>query len=680
MCTHIEKRTNIKNICDTHSVEYTEDIHRVELRNRLIDMCREIIKCEEKLQRNILWDLSDQLALRYLVEKIEVMPYFQILQTLNSILQNGILIISIENDVAWSKVIRILLDVIKLEEKVFETDSVIASWHVRQYIVGTSAQYLQEKGYRFSVSNNRIISEDYKKIANYIESEVKSLGGVNVAERIFFLLQRFYIPNQKRFVITRNKTSFNTERKTNSHYPFGYLLQISLKNFVKYNHADSKQFERRLSELLKLSHAYVSTMDIQDYSMYGNMFFDLEKIVYYLQDNILYDHVIAFAQWNPDYIPTVIEGLLTDLLEGATISLKLSFKLIDFVLLTQKLLERGATSNLLKINRFEIYTSLTGVKTESIDEMLKLLSHKRKAINRNYSLPTDVSNFSQKPLIQLNTNEFLLLNPSLCAFSFYEAIANKIRSLYPRLNDELGHQIESYVIKLMKSKGIDCKSGFYSENSECDIVIETNERIVFIEMKMKPLTRKTIAGDGVNLFVDLSKGLIASQKQLGAHELYLRKNGRIVLRQEHSPKKSRDKEQVVIEHKNRIIERVSVVFTEYGFITDKQVVSAILETVTVGDVHTDDPTREHELNDLKKTVHSLREQSEQLKNYNTFEQRKPPYFDCALFSLQQILMIIMDSNSTDSFVENLLCTKHVSMSTNDFYFEYGEWGRIKHLT
>lgn len=279
----------------------------------------------------------------------------------------------------------------------------------------------------------------------------------------------------------------------------------------------------------------------------------------------------------------------------------------------------------------------------------------------------------------MKDDEFVIVNPSFCAFSFYETISNSIRNVYSGFNSEVGYELEKYIMRMMTSKGIDCKTGFYSNDNECDIVIETEDKVVFIEVKMKPLTRKAIAGDGVNLFVDLSRSLIASQKQLGTHELYLLQNRKIALRQDHSLKKSKNKKQVVIEHKNRKIERVSVGFTEYGFITDRQVVAAILETVTIGSVHSDDPKREHELNDLHQAAQVLQKQSEKLMDYKS-EYSQNEYFDCAFFTLQQLLMIINDSNSTDSFVENLLTTKYSTMSTNDFYYEYDEWRRIRKMS
>lgn len=667
---------DLEKICKRHFIEYTITMPPLELRKNLISQCQQIIKSEEQFPRNILRDLADHFVLKNLVENMDIQPYFQILRTLNNILQNGIMIISMENESAWNKIITIIMDVIQLEKEQFDLDKEINRMHVRQYVVGESAQYLKSKGYRFQISNNGIVTEDYVKIAYEIESLVINLGGVNVAKKIFAILHRFYSPRQNRYHIIRNTASIHNNRM-NSQYPFGYLLQLCVKNFVNYNVKNNHLFEERFAELLKLSQAYISIMDIQDYSMFRNMFFNLEKIAYYLQNNVLYDHIIAFEQWNPEYIPSLIKGLLIKFFDDSSIENTLSFSLDEFVTVTKNILKSGSNQNFVRINRNELYARIPEVKSKTIDDILALISYKRKTINKKYLLPTDVSDFNKKPLIQINNDEFVFINSSFCSFAFFEAISNSIRKVYSNFDGELGYEIEEYIKLKLNQKGIKYKTGFYGDNQECDIVIENTDRVVFIEVKKKPLTRSAMAGDSVDLFVDLSRSLIASQKQLGRHEIYLREKGEIVLRKYRSKKKSREEKQEVIKHQDRIIERVSIGFTEYGFLTDRQTVSAIMETITTASVHSTDPKREDELNSLNETRQALQSQSEQLINYHDSNDPVQLYFDCAFFSLQQLLMIMDNSDSTDSFLENLMLTKHVTMSTNDLYKEYEYWRKIR---
>ena len=672
-----EENIDLEKICERHSIEYNNTMFPYKLREILINQCKEILGSKEQFSRNNLRDLADHLVLKYLVENMDIQPYFQILRSLNNILQNGIMIVSMENELVWNKIICSIMDIIKLEEEQFDLDNEIRKMHAREYIVGKSAQYLKGKGYRMSVSNNRIVTEDFVKIAQDIESLVISLGGVNVAERLFEMLQPFYDPKQKRYQIIRNTVTLNRP-VVNSQYPFGYLIQLCVKNFVKYNDS-GRQFEKHFKELLKLSQAFISIMDIQDYTMYRNMFFDFEKIASYLQNNILYDHAIAFEQWNPDYIPSLIKGLLTKFFDETSIANRFCFDLNDFVNISEKILKRGLNKNLIRLNRNQLYAQFPEIDSKTIDGILTLISHKRKKINKNYTLPTDISDFNKKPLIQINEDEFVLINPSFCSFAFFESISQAIRKVYPNFDGELGYELENYIKSKMDQKNIEYKTGFYGDNQQCDIVIETEERVVFIEVKKKPLTRGAMAGDCVNLFVDLSKSLIASQKQLGAHEIYLREKGEIVLRKCHSKKKSRNEKHEVIKYKNRIIDRVSIGFTEYGFLTDKLVVSAVLETVTMGSIHSIDPKREHELEQLNGTAQAIQKQAKLIGNQNSTQPKQQLYFDCAFFSLQQLLMLIDDSHSTDSFVENLMLTKHVTMGTNDFYYEYESLRRRRNV-
>ena len=55
---------------------------------------------------------------------------------------------------------------------------------------------------------------------------------------------------------------------------------------------------------------------------------------------------------------------------------------------------------------------------------------------------------------------------------------------------------------------------------ECDVVIEDENNIVFIEIKKKALTSASRAGDDIKLIIDLSNSILDAHLQTGQHELF----------------------------------------------------------------------------------------------------------------------------------------------------------------
>jgi hypothetical protein len=47
-----------------------------------------------------------------------------------------------------------------------------------------------------------------------------------------------------------------------------------------------------------------------------------------------------------------------------------------------------------------------------------------------------------------------------------------------------------------------------------------------------------------------------------------------------------------------------------------------------------------------------------------------PFFNCNFLSLQQLLTIIKDSNTKEDFINKVNSTRHLTMGTCNFYYEY----------
>lgn len=171
----------------------------------------------------------------------------------------------------------------------------------------------------------------------------------------------------------------------------------------------------------------------------------------------------------------------------------------------------------------------------------------------------------------------------------------------------------------------------------------------------------------VKFLSHIGKSLIASQVQLGSHEIYIRKNNKINLRKYQSKKKSRGHLTKEIILNNKRIERVSLTYQDYGFINSKAIVSEILELLIHVELHAIDPLRDSELHDLREKLNILMKQSEELLRVSENPQRiRNIFFDILFRSLQQFWLALDRASNIDEFIDILLVDKYVSTGSNDF--------------
>lgn len=223
---------------------------------------------------------------------------------------------------------------------------------------------------------------------------------------------------------------------------------------------------------------------------------------------------------------------------------------------------------------------LKNIDRERIQIILDLLSHPHK-INENYILPSDYSSidFFQKPLLKSGTTKFIQINKPWAAPNYFEAIATPIRERLKLqrkdLDNILGTELESYLQKKLRNKGISFSTGDYEIDGihgECDLLVESEEGIVLIEFKKKVLTRKSKSGIDINILLDLSESLLAAQYQAGRTEIGLREKGNIIL-------KDKNGKTTKINFNDRKVERVALTQLEFGGFQDRGITNQFLKSL-----------------------------------------------------------------------------------------------------
>lgn len=105
----------------------------------------------------------------------------------------------------------------------------------------------------------------YEKIAVEIERYIIKFGGINVSEALFKRQRKDFNSRFQRFMKTRTTSSI-PNGKLDPEHPWGYLLGLCVKHFVKRNVSKDYEYsvERKMKELFELATAYVFTILILD--------------------------------------------------------------------------------------------------------------------------------------------------------------------------------------------------------------------------------------------------------------------------------------------------------------------------------------------------------------------------------------------------------------------------------
>jgi hypothetical protein len=258
----------------------------------------------------------------------------------------------------------------------------------------------------------------------------------------------------------------------------------------------------------------------------------------------------------------------------------------------------------------------------------------------------------------IDSDNFLLINSSMCAMAVYESIMSDLRKKMSNIDSDIGLLLEKFIKQFFSDNNINVTSGNYKNfDGDCDIVIESSTSIIFIEVKKKSLTKIAKSGNDIKIFIDLSKSLIDSLLQLNQHEIKLLQNSKLEL------------ENDIIEYKNRKIEKISLVLHDFGTIQDKIIFDAILRNMEFGGYDVYDPVKKDEFKQVMEKSNKLKDQIKTLESLNMITLQNP-HINCYFLCLDQLLMIISDSDSNESFVTNLQSIRNIALYNHDIYQTY----------
>ncbi len=538
----------------------------------------------------------------------------------------------------------------------------------REFAVAEAANFLQQQGYEIQLEPGLIALERRaeRSLRRKIEKLIHQIGAIEVIRKIFIEISPFYDAGLQRYHLVPHMSALGGGAPQ---VPWGYLLQLA----VKYVNAPSghREFDKLWPRLLRLVTAYGSVVDVQPYYPAVFRSFDVHHLLEFLREQALYDSIFRFPQLRASDILKLCRGALSFLDFGEQTSagwtLNEAFEVIGYLIDPIRDVRGPVT-----IAENEVSRALPRISKETLAMLLRdVFAHPIEGPNQRFSQPTDAptsddklngADFYMKPLVRRPSDRYLIVDRSVCGWGYVEAILTALRPYHKQFDDNVGLAIEGFLKEELRSRGVPTISGDYDQNGEhgeCDIVAETPQTLIFMELKKKTLTRRARAGVDADLLLDLAGSLLAAQAQAGWHELRLTNVGSLDL--------VRDGRRQTLSLDERSIEKIAVGMMDFGSFQDRTMLEKFMEATLNINFGSADPAYDKRFRAINDALQEIRDQ------YNFAHQGdseiRQPFFNCWFMSIPQLLVMLDEVTDADSFRKALWSCRHVTTGTSDLYFE-----------
>lgn len=614
-------------------------------------------------------DLMHEVAVRCMAFGDALEPY----QWISAHLRETFRIEPATNDVEtadWAAAIQCVVD--------NEANSVFAksahNLNARPMEIGRAVRTLADAGFVVEVAGPKINVpfEVLKCLQEEFDALAVQIGGAQLAHLVFQSIAPTFNAITKRFHVVR-RVDFIGSTMLAPQVPWGYLVQLGMKHM---NAEGGPGWRAPFDRLVSLSKASIAVFDIQPYSPYETMFVSHDGIMEYLQDGTTYDAIFTIPQLNPDHAKTMYHGLFTEnqkkTLQSSGVRLATAIKLADLIL------DFAHPKQLVQFTDIGTLASRLGYgKGKTVAIIDAVFAWTEQCPNQELGFPPYSSHMDSmfRPLFKRGHGRYEIPPKSVCALALFEAIMMLARSADASIDSHVGKAIETLLKNEFRKKGVKFKSGSYNFHptkssraknleSDCDIVVETETRIIFLECKKKSLTRLARSGDQVKILADLSDSLVYSQTQALQHERLLRTEPHFILSDpEHG--------EVRLELHGRKVERVSVSLLDYDSLQDTSSLQRFLEICCQLGFSHPDASQQKILDAVSFRFAQLKNLAEAVGEFGDSETL--PFGGSTFTCVPKVLLVLDHATDSETFWAEMGRTKRVFTGTRDFYADYAYW-------
>ncbi|MBB2144626.1 hypothetical protein GM921_03965 [Pedobacter sp. LMG 31464] len=619
----------------------------------------------------ILDQLVSELVYREVLEGEPASEYIKVINALKYALRNSVKYFrSLENKPEWTNAVEDSKRLIQASPGGYGLiyDDLRESFP-REFDVAVAVKFLAEKGCKYQYFNGRLeITSGLEKVFTELESLVSRFGGANLMTIIFqhLNLSNRYSDRYQRFHIYRTASMMVSDQQRQ--IPFGFLLHLCLKHpNYKFPSGLTQGFDNPQAIFEFASYVVQAAYDVQVYNRWEFINKDGGDILALCRQIVLWDNIFALPQARMSLSLEIAEELF-QCIEDGRIEKSLGLKKSEFFEICRAIENIcGDFLGPVVFSAKDLKLILPMIEMQRLVRVIGLLTHPR-GFNERYSKPANLfeNDFFKKPIIQLADGRLMIPQKSWSAPNYFESLASSLRPYFPKMDSDIGLELERFLIRKLSSKGFQIVVGKYAIGKiegETDILLVTDSILVIIECKKKNLTRAAKSGTAYGLLIDLSESLLSAHIQTGKVELLMRQVGSLIF-------KGANNLETEVMLSDRQIIRIALTLSDYAGFHDRAVMGNFLEslishsfTISNGSSHLEDRFAE-----LEKKRQKWVRQFQELEKLDTFIDTYP-FRDLMFMNLVQFLETLEDSKDPISFVSKLIEGRHINYGTLDYFFE-----------
>lgn len=535
----------------------------------------------------------------------------------------------------------------------------------KEHRLAAAAKTLRKFGLKIKIEDCDYVTENDDIVYDALINWIREAGGRRFLSML--LSQMEYLEPEGRFLTDMNGNMPNPKDVTIVK-PYNYLVNLALANINadggSYSEA-AKAFRKAIG--LATDYCFLK-YPVQNF---GNVWEDLfhrdRDTVEFFRDLVYKESIFGLTQHSVWFTRMFCERVLMYMRDTGRV-LENGYTFDEYERLMNYVLSVADALKCVELRK----DKLNELGIGAIEQLINDVATGGDILNNGFRTPLDEEkeNAANKPLIKAN-GKIYALPVTIGSWGWFEALMMVVRNQEKEDNQkdidkEVGKLIEIFINEKLAEKGITHCSGTYlpPEEGEADLVVEATKGIMLFEMKKKSLTRKAKSGDEFRIVADLLESLIDSQAQCFRTSHLLIEKGYVKLVDENGKKTN-------VEKHNRTAECISVSLGAFGPLQDRMLIKSIMDEMC------NKPLVAEYDGDDKQTIKDVKKFNKDMQKWMSFlneervngDSNKNPFFNSWFLDLEQLMLIVQESNSNDELLARLRETKYVTMGSYNFYRE-----------
>jgi hypothetical protein len=491
------------------------------------------------------------------------------------------------------------------------------------------------------------------------------LGDTAAIKQVDRWLQNKFDPLVRRFHL--HPTPDLMGRKLDRSVPLGHLYRAAIKTLGR--RPGPSKIRVKESAIAEAATHFAALYEVEPFTTYETMFPPYpRRVLEMLLRVVLYDELFAVPQCDPEHMELLMLSLFAEV-SKADASVRTGWKFNDAVVLWKILLAvstSDAASTFIDRSNLERFLA-QNIGVAASEALLNDFALSEP--NRRYRVPSDaaLADTRECAIAKASGQRYWIAPRPFLGPAFFSRLVGHYARVDKEASNKIGIAFETHMLDRLAQLGISCRradiegsTGF--KGGDIDLIVETPEIVALFEMKKKGLTRKTNAGNEVQLAVDLARGVVRGFNQLARHELTLLRSGEL-----------RFSDGTALYLSGRRLIKCVVSLADYGGLHDGAVVRNMLHTFSQVTLSPGPSLTGEQLAHLKEANEQLRLLQSRYKDFVTLYPDDPqanPFDNFLFHNVFFVEHLLLSARTADGFLQALLMGHRVVTGSRDPFFDH----------